>query len=46
MLRGPRGSRRASRGPRDQVGLLGDPLGSRGRVDGSSDDLQAYTKLF
>ena len=39
MFRGPRGSRRASRGSRDQVGLLEDPLGSRGRFDGSSDDL-------
>ena len=37
-MEGSKGSRGVSRGPKYQVGLLGDPMGSTGRFDGFSDD--------
>ena len=37
-MEGLKGVKGASRWPKYQVGLLGDPMGSTGRLDGFSDD--------
>ena len=40
-VKGGEGGVQCPGGPRGQVGLLGDPMGSTGRFNGSSDNLKA-----